>query len=90
MKSAFEIAMERLEKESGPGRKLSDAQKAEIAEIDRRFDASVAEEKLTFDTKMAKAQSFEEMETLRAELAKALADLETRRERAKEAVWNEA
>lgn len=90
MKSAFEIAMERLEKESGPGRKLSDAQKAEIAEIDKRFDANAAEEKLAFDAKLAKAASFEEVETLRAELAKTLADIETRRERAKEAVWNEA
>ena len=34
MKSAYELAMERLEKESGPSKKLTDEQKASIADIE--------------------------------------------------------
>lgn len=89
MKSAYEIAMARLEKEAGPSRKLTDAQKAEIADIEKRFDARVAEERLSFDTRMAKAASFEEAQQLQRDAAAALASLEEQREKAKEAVWNQ-
>lgn len=88
MKSAYEIAMARLEKEKGPGRKLSDAQKAEIADIDKKYSARAAEEKLSFDERMAKATTFEELETVRKEMAAALTSIEEQREKAKEAVWN--
>ena len=47
MKSAYEKAMERLEAERGAVRKLSDEQKVRIAEIDRKFDALVAEKTLS-------------------------------------------
>lgn len=87
MKSAYEIAMARLEKESGPGRKLTDVQKAEIAAINKKYDARIAEEKLTFEARLGKATSFEELEKLRAELAASLASIEELREKAKEAVW---
>lgn len=87
MKSAYEIAMARLEKESGPGRKLTDAQKEEIAEISKKYDARIAEEKLTFEARLAKATTFEELESLRAELAASLTSIEEHREKAKEAVW---
>ncbi len=87
MKSAYEIAMARLEKEAGPGRKLDDAQKAEIAGITKKYDARAAEEKIAFEARMAKATSFEELESLRGELATALARVEEDREKAKEAIW---
>ncbi len=45
MKSAYEIAMSRLEQES-PSLKLTDAQRAEIAEIDSQFQAKLAERRL--------------------------------------------
>lgn len=88
MKSAYEIAMARLEKEKGPGRKLSAAQKAEIAAIDNTFSARAAEEKISFEVRTAKAANYEELERLRAELAAALASIEVQREKAKSAVWD--
>ena len=41
MKSAYELAMERLQK-SAPQVKLSDEQRAQIAEIDNKFEAKIA------------------------------------------------
>ena len=88
MKSAYEIALERLEKESGPAQKLSDSQREEIAAIDRRFDARVAEERLGFDERLSQATSAEELEQVRAEMADTLASLDEKREREKAVVWN--
>lgn len=88
MKSAYEIAMARLEKEKGPGRKLSDEQKSEIAAINKKYDARAAEEKLSFETRMTKAANFEELENLRKEMAASLTSIEEQREKAKESVWN--
>ena len=42
MKSAYELAMERLEKEKGPAKKLNDDQRAEIAEIENKYEADAA------------------------------------------------
>ena len=88
MKSAYEIALERMEKESGPAQKLTDAQRAEIAEIDRRLDAKAAGTRLEFDARLSKAASAEELEQIRNELADAMAAIEGQREKAKESVWN--
>ena len=88
MKSAYEIAMARLEKESGPAQKLTNDQKAEIAEIDRRCDAKMAEQKLAFGPKIASAESLEDLKMLKATLADELATLEAEREKAKGVVWN--
>ncbi|MCC6796711.1 MAG: hypothetical protein IT366_16445 [Candidatus Hydrogenedentes bacterium] len=88
MKSAYEIAMARLEKEKGPSRKLSDEQKAEIAAINKKYDARAAEEKLSFETRMSKAANFEELENLRKEMAASLTTIEEQREKARESVWD--
>jgi len=88
MKSAYELAMERLEKESGPTRKLTDEQKAQVAEIDRLYDAKAAEAKITYEQKIASAANPEELERIQAELASTLTSLEERREREKNAIWN--
>ncbi len=88
MKSAFELAMERLEKDSGPTRKLTDGQKARIAEIDKKYDAKAAEARLDYDNCLASAPP-SEMESVRNKLAEALASIEDSRERDKERVWNE-
>lgn len=90
MKSAYELAMERLEKASGPTKKLSDAQKAEIAEIEKNYDAKIAETKLSFEERFNTAASAEEFEALRAELAGQIDALETNREKEKETVWDAA
>ena len=55
MKSAYELAMERLEK-SAPTQKLTEKQKAEIAEIDSQTKAKVAERELFLREQISKAQ----------------------------------
>lgn len=50
MKSAYELAMERL---GGDSKELSDDQKAAIAEIDSKLKAKVAETEIMFDQQLA-------------------------------------
>ena len=88
VKSALEIDMARLEEAAGPSRKLTDTQKSEIAELNKKYDARAAEERMAFDSKMAAAPTFEELEKLRAEMAAAHARIEEDREKATETVWN--
>ncbi len=88
MKNAYELAMERLEKESGPTKKLSNEQKAAIAELDRRFDARIAEQKLSYEDRFRAAQTMEDYDRFKAELADAITSLEAQRDREKEAIWN--
>ena len=88
MKSAYEIAMEKLDKSSGPTRKLSDEQKEHIAEIDRKYDAQLAEQKLSFETKIAAAVDHEQLTALQAEQSNVVASLEAKREKEKDSVWN--
>ena len=88
MKTAYELAMERLEKASGPTRKLSNAQKARIAEIEKIYDAKIAETKLASESEMLSADSMEALNQFKQELADAIASIEERREQEKEAVWN--
>ena len=54
MKTAYELAMERLGKAS-PTIKLSAAQKRQIAELEARYRAKVAEREIAFKDEMAKA-----------------------------------
>ena len=55
MKSAYELAMERLDKEQGGAVALTESQKAEIAEIRNVRDAKLAERRIMFDQKKAEA-----------------------------------
>ena len=89
MKSAYELAMERMEAASGPTKKLSDEEKQAIADIDTKYDAQVAETKLSFDGKIP-AVAPPEQQALREELANELAKIETRREHDKESIWESA
>lgn len=50
MKSAYELAMERL---GGEANKLTDEQKAAISEIDSRTKAKIAETEIMFDQQLA-------------------------------------
>ena len=56
MKSAYELAMERLEK-SAPSLNLTEAQKAEIAEIESMAKARTAEKELFLGEQSAKARA---------------------------------
>ena len=71
MKSAYELAMERLEK-SAPSVQLTDAQKAELAEIDSTYKARIAEKELFLQGQIRDATlsgAFEELEKLEKQLA---------------------
>jgi hypothetical protein len=72
MKSAYELAMERLEKQS-PTAKLTEAQKTEIAEIETAAKAKVAEQELFLKDKIAEAAGqgkYEEMVQLEQQLVR--------------------
>jgi hypothetical protein len=71
MKSAYELAMERLERAS-PSIALTEEQKREIAELDCVYRAKIAEKELFLKDQIRKAQSagnFEEAESLERQLA---------------------
>jgi hypothetical protein len=53
MKSAYELAMERLEKKE-PTKKLSERQKAQIAEINSVYGAKIAEKETFLQGEIAK------------------------------------
>lgn len=90
MKSAYELAMERLNREQGPSRKLTDEQKERISAIENKYEADVAETKLSYQEKLAAVASPAEAATLQEELATSLASLEAKRDRLKEEVWGDA
>jgi hypothetical protein len=56
MKSAYELAMERLQKTT-PSLSLTEEQKKELAEIDSKYRAKIAEKELFLRDQIRKAQS---------------------------------
>jgi len=71
MKSAYELAMERLAKNQ-PIVTLTDDQKKQLADVDSTFKARIAEKELFLKDQIRTAQSagkFEEMESLEKQLA---------------------
>lgn len=87
MKSAYEIAMERMEAESGPTRKLDDKERAQLAQIESKCDAQVAELRIGYEQKLAVAPPTESG-PLQEEMTKELARIEERRESEKDKIWN--
>lgn len=81
MKSAYELAMGRLEK-AAPTVSLTEDQKFRIAEIDSEINAKIAEKKMFLDGEIAKS-SREEIDAIRRQLASELERLEEKREREK-------
>jgi len=70
MKSAYELAMERLNKNS-PAVKLTDEQKKALADLDSRCAAKIAERELLLNGEIEKATAkgdFDEMEKLQKQL----------------------
>jgi len=70
MKSAYELAMERLQQKS-PSVILTDEQKQQIAEIDSTLKARTAERELFLKDQISKAQATgnaEEVESLQKQL----------------------
>jgi hypothetical protein len=71
MKSAYELAMERLERQA-PTRQLSEKQKSEIAEIESTYRARLAERELFLKGEIAKslaAGKIDEADSLQKQLA---------------------
>ena len=86
MKSAYELAMERLQK-NAPVITLTDDQKAQLAEIDSQFRAKIAEKELFLKEQITKAigtGKFDEVEQLQQQLATEKRRLEEDRENKKE------
>jgi len=71
MKSAYELAMERLEKAS-PSTPLTEDQKKEIAEVDSVYRAKIAEREVFLKDQIRKAQTtgkLEEAQSIEKQLA---------------------
>jgi len=78
MKSAYELAMERLAKNQ-PIVTLTDDQKKQLAEIDSQFKARIAEKELFLKGEIQKAQAagkFDEIESLEKQLRSEICRLE--------------
>jgi hypothetical protein len=71
MKSAYELAMERLERQA-PSRQLTAEQKSAIAEIESVYKARIAERELLLKGEIEKAMAagkFDEVDSLQKQLA---------------------
>ena len=88
MKTAYELAMERLNKSSPPV-KLNDKQKAEIAELESKCKSKIAEREIFVRGEIAKAidkGDFEAVEQLEKQLVSDRKSLEAELEEKKEKV----
>jgi hypothetical protein len=88
MKSAYELAMERLEKQS-PSSKLTDDQRAQLAEIDSLYKSKIAEKELLLSDQIKLervAGKPSEVEKLQQQLASELRRLTEECESKKESI----
>ena len=88
MKSAYELAMERLHKKS-PVVKLSEQQKKEIAELESKYKAKIAEREIALKDQIAAAAGAgdsEKIEKLEEELARERRKLQAELEEKKDQV----
>jgi hypothetical protein len=89
MKSAYELAMERLAKTNPAAAPLSAEQKARLAEIDRVYQGKVAEREIFLKQQLHAAlavQNLDEADKLRKQIAGEKARLEEERDDEKERV----
>jgi hypothetical protein len=88
MKSSYELAMERLNK-SAPGSKLTDEQKKQIAEIEAKYKAKIAEREIFLKDNLAAAAAKGDAEAyaqLEKELVSERKSFQAKLEQEKEAV----
>ena len=88
MKSAYELAMERLNKKS-PAVKVTDKQKQELAEIDSKYAAKYAERELFLKEEMNKAMAkgdYEALGQLEKQLVSDRKSIEAEKEEKKEKI----
>jgi IS5 family transposase len=89
MKSAYELAMERLAKADPAGKPLSAAQKQQLVEIDRLYQGRIAEREIFLKQQLEAelaAQKLEEADKVRHQMSREKARLEEERDAAKEKV----
>jgi hypothetical protein len=91
MKSSYELAMERLNK-TAPAAKLTAAQKKQLAELDSKYTAKIAEREIALNGEInaaAAAGNFEKADELRKQLVadrkNLQADLEEKKENVRSA-----
>ena len=92
MKSAYELAMERLAKSEPKEKPLSAAQKSRLAEIDTLFKGKWAEREVFLKGQLEKALAdgdADSAEQVRIQLARAKVSLEEEREEEKDRVRRE-
>ena len=92
MKSAYELAMERLN-QSAPATKLTAAQKKQLAELDAKYAAKVAEKEISIRDDMNKATNagdFEKVEQLQKQLGVERKNLQAELEEKKEGIRRSA
>ena len=83
MKSAYELAMERM---GGSDQSLSDEQKKAISEIDAKYKAKIAEKKIFLEKSISEAMQSgaeETVQKLRQQVAEEITSLENKAEREK-------
>jgi hypothetical protein len=86
MKSAYELAMERLQQTS-PSLSLTEEQKKELAEIDSKYRAKIAEKELFLRDQIRKAQTQgkpDDIDSLEKQLASDVRRLQEECEASKE------
>ena len=91
MKSAYELAMERLQKAS-PSPSLTDEQKKELAEIDSKYQAKIAEKELFLKDQIRKAQTegkADDIDSIQKQLVSEIRRLQEECESKKEKLRNE-
>ncbi len=86
MKSAYELAMERLQKAS-PSLSLTDDQKKDLADVESKYRAKIAERELFLKGQIRKMQGegkLEDVESLQKQLASEIRRLQDECEERKE------
>ncbi|MBI2928908.1 MAG: hypothetical protein HYY24_24865 [Verrucomicrobia bacterium] len=89
MKTAYELAMERLNKSSPAPTKLSDEQKKRLAELDAEYKAKIADREIFLKGEVVKAAEKGDAvayEQLQTELVRERKTLQAELEQKKEAV----
>jgi hypothetical protein len=93
LKSAFDLAMERMAQRGEGLAALSDAQKQAMAEVGRRTQAKIAEVEILFDRTLAAAREAKDEEKVRKaeeERAGEIRKLRAREEEEKERIRRQA
>jgi hypothetical protein len=88
MKSAYELAMERLNKAS-PTIKITEEQKKQLGEIESKYKAKIAEREIFLNGEMARAREkgdFEALDQLEKQLVSDRKSIDAEKEEKKEKV----